>query len=222
MQVIVLTEPRTRHQLSGRKKALERALEGLGQHGLVGTSEGALVHLQDALRAELDQLLQQLKAATQKLDALAAAGPQRVSLSHGPAPTTASHQRQLSLRQAQVQERLIKNKTLLNRLEPVAQAAKGLENLLNLLRRRIQFDKDVLFQVPDSTPLCLSASLLLFPSLRHDKTCLRMQFWAPGRLTKRIVSAVTERILDSDRRQVVIRKQCHSREKRRYVNVLFL
>ncbi|CAN8024087.1 unnamed protein product [Ixodes persulcatus] len=133
-----------RHQLSGRKKALERALEGLGQHGLVGASGGVLVHLHDALRAELDLLLHQLKVSAQKLDALAAQGPQRVSLSHGPAPTTASHQRQLSMRQGQVQERLIKNKTLLNALEPVDQA--GLEGLLAVLRRRIQLDKDVLFQ----------------------------------------------------------------------------
>ncbi|EEC01665.1 hypothetical protein IscW_ISCW001706, partial [Ixodes scapularis] len=161
LKVIVLTEPRMRHQLSGRKKALERALEGLGQHGLVGASGGVLVHLHDALRAELDLLLHQLKVSAQKLDALAAQGPQRVSLSHGPAPTTASHQRQLSMRQGQVQERLIKNKTLLNALESVDQA--GLEGLLAVLRRRIQLDKDVLFQAGPPVPGCSRSShILLF------------------------------------------------------------
>ncbi|CAN8000101.1 unnamed protein product [Ixodes pacificus] len=166
LKVIVLTEPRMRHQLSGRKKALERALEGLGQHGLVGASGGVLVHLHDALRAELDLLLHQLKVSAQKLDALAAQGPQRVSLSHGPAPTTASHQRQLSIRQGQVQERLIKNKTLLNALEPVDQA--GLEGLLAVLRRRIQLDKDVLFQAGPPVPGCSCSPRILLSMVEVD------------------------------------------------------
>lgn len=58
----------------------------------------------------------------------------------------ASHQRQLSLRRVQVQERLIRNKTLLDALEPAEQAARGLETLLAVLRRRIQLDKDALCQ----------------------------------------------------------------------------
>ena len=37
---------------------------------------------------------------------------------HGKAPIAQSHQRQLSLKADEVQERLIKNKTLLNVVEP--------------------------------------------------------------------------------------------------------
>lgn len=152
LKMILQADPRARQQLRGRKQALDRALEGLGQHGLVtaagGSAETAgeapLLHLGEALRGQLESLLSRCKVGALRLSA----GPEaaRVSLNRGPAPSTASHQRQLSLRRVQVQERLIRNKTLLDALEPAEQAARGLETLLTVLRRRIQLDKDALCQ----------------------------------------------------------------------------
>ncbi|KAH7983875.1 hypothetical protein HPB52_014987 [Rhipicephalus sanguineus] len=150
--MILQADPRARQQLRGRKQALDRALEGLGQHGLVtaagGSAEAAgeapLLHLGEALRGQLESLLSRCKVGALRLSAGHEAA--RVSLNRGPAPSTASHQRQLSLRRVQVQERLIRNKTLLDALEPAEQAARGLETLLAVLRRRIQLDKEALCQ----------------------------------------------------------------------------
>ncbi|XP_077501898.1 uncharacterized protein LOC144112935 [Amblyomma americanum] len=151
LKAVLKADPRARQQLRSRKQALDRALEGLGQHGLVtpaggsaaSAGEAPLLHLGEALRGQLEALLSRCKAGALRLSSGAEA---RVSLSRGPAPSTASHQRQLSLRRVQVQERLIRNKTLLDALEPAEQAARGLETLLAVLRRRIQLDKDALCQ----------------------------------------------------------------------------
>ena len=61
------------------------------------------------------------------------------------APIAQSHQRQLSLKASEIQERLIKNKTLLNVVEPTLENH-SLEVLLGILQRRIELDKEVLFQ----------------------------------------------------------------------------
>ena len=64
---------------------------------------------------------------------------------NGGPPVAQSHQRQLSLRAFEIQERLIKNKSLLNAVEPVLEN-QCLEVLLGILQRRIELDKEVLFQ----------------------------------------------------------------------------
>ncbi|XP_022661726.1 uncharacterized protein LOC111250596 isoform X2 [Varroa destructor] len=147
-QIIVLSEPQLRAIISRRKRALDRAVQSLGQHGLVGTSDDALMNLHDALKLEFERILSQYKAAVGKLEEqwLAPKAPVARSLVHGPAPTRASHQRQLSLRQSEIQERLIKNQSLLNVLHPALATHRNLELLLAVLQRRIDFDKDVLFQ----------------------------------------------------------------------------
>lgn len=61
------------------------------------------------------------------------------------APVAQSHQRQLSLKASEIQERLIKNKSLLNVVEPTLENH-SLEVLLGILQRRIELDKEVLFQ----------------------------------------------------------------------------
>ena len=55
------------------------------------------------------------------------------------------YQRQLSLKANEIQERLIKNKSLLNAVEPALEC-QSLELLLGILQRRIELDKEVLFQ----------------------------------------------------------------------------
>lgn len=144
LKVIVLSEPKLRKALQVRRRSLDKAVEGLGQHGLVGTSDETLTNLHDALKVEFQKLVDTYKAALLKLEELSLSG-KRDGVSKGPAPVQASHQRQLSLQQTDIQERLIKNKTLLNVVEPVLEN-KSMAILLTILKRRVEYDKDALFQ----------------------------------------------------------------------------
>lgn len=154
LRVIVLTEPKIRKGLQQKRRALDKAIEGLGQHGLVGTSDENLMNLHDALQVEFQRVVQSYKVALSKLEELDLAsshqngnGKKSISrtVSSGPAPIAASHQRLLSLKQNEIQERLIKNKTLLNVVEPTL-TNHSLDLFLGILQRRIELDKDVLFQ----------------------------------------------------------------------------
>lgn len=144
LKVIVLSEPKLRKALQVRRRSLDKAVEGLGQHGMVGTTDETLTNLHDALKVEFQKLVDTYKAALLKLEELSLSG-KRDGVSKGPAPVQASHQRQLSLQQTDIQERLIKNKTLLNVVEPVLEN-KSMEILLTILKRRVEYDKDALFQ----------------------------------------------------------------------------
>ncbi|KAK3855442.1 hypothetical protein Pcinc_038158, partial [Petrolisthes cinctipes] len=121
LRVISRSEPKIRKTLQQRRKQLEKAIEGMGHHGLVGTSDESLQSLHDALKLEFDK--------------------------HQPrsSPVQASHQRQLSITLEEVQQRLIKNKTLLNVVEPTL-GNHSLDVLLGILQRRIEYDKETLFQ----------------------------------------------------------------------------
>ena len=144
-----MSEPSLKKQLYSKKRALDRAIEGMGHHGLVGTSDDTLMNLHEALKLEFERVIQQYKTAVHKLEDLALAKnkePVTRSLSQGPAPTNSSHQRLLSLRQDEIQERLIKNKTLLNAIEPCSFTNHALQILLGILQKRIDYDKEVLFQ----------------------------------------------------------------------------
>ncbi|XP_015924662.1 uncharacterized protein [Parasteatoda tepidariorum] len=174
IKMIVLSEPRLKKQMIGRKRALEKAVEGIGQHGLVGTSDKILMNLHEALKVELERAIHQYKIAVQKLDCLTSKHTK--SLSYGPAPTKASHQRQLSLRQDEIQERLIKNKSLLNVIEPTL-TDHSLGLLLKILRKRVEIDKDIIFQftqlkkeVKDVNPNAVVAPILM----KFSKGCSRV------------------------------------------------
>lgn len=52
LRVIVLSEPKIRKGLYQKRRALDKAIEGLGQHGLVGTSDENLMNLHDALQVK--------------------------------------------------------------------------------------------------------------------------------------------------------------------------
>ena len=54
-----------------RKKALQRAIEGLGQPGMVGTSDERLMNLHDALKLEFQKVQRTYQDSLEKLDALA-------------------------------------------------------------------------------------------------------------------------------------------------------
>ena len=148
LRVIVLSDPKIRKGLHQKRRALDKAIEGLGQHGLVGTSDENLMNLHDALQVEFRRVVQSYKIALSKLEELDLAHKKSAvgrTVSSGPAPISASHQRLLSLKQSEIQERLIKNKTLLNVVEPTL-TNHSLDLFLGILQRRIELDKDVLFQ----------------------------------------------------------------------------
>ncbi|KAG1662478.1 hypothetical protein GQR58_020938 [Nymphon striatum] len=147
LKVIVLSEPRIKKLIHQRRRHLDKAIKGLGQHGMVGTTDDTLLDLHEAIKKEFDRVQHKYKNALQKLEDLSAATktPLTRSVSHGPAPTKASHQRQLSLRQREIQERVIRNKTLLNVIEP-ALTQHSLDVFMGILQSRVDFDKDVLLE----------------------------------------------------------------------------
>lgn len=57
LRVIVLSEPKIRKSLFQKRRALGKAIEGLGQHGLVGTSDENLMNLHDALQVQYGNFL---------------------------------------------------------------------------------------------------------------------------------------------------------------------
>ncbi len=151
LKVLLSAEPRLRRLLAERKRALIKAVEGLGQHGMVGTSDEQLMNLHSALKLEFDKAQKTYGSAMTKLEALAlvkdsknAAG-NKGTVTGKAAPIAQSHQRQLSLKAAEIQERLIKNKSLLNVVEPTLENT-PLEVLLGILQQRIELDKECLFQ----------------------------------------------------------------------------
>lgn len=153
LAVLLAAEPRLRKVLSERRRSLIKAIEGLGQHGLIGTSDEQLVNLHNALRQEFVRVQKAYSEGIQKLEALNLAnggangggGHGGTHDATGPAPVAQSHQRQLSLKANEVQERLIKNKTVLNVVEPTLENT-SLEILLGILQQRIELDKECLFQ----------------------------------------------------------------------------
>jgi hypothetical protein len=101
LRIIVISEPKIMKSLQRRRRALDKAVEGMGQHGHVGTAEESLLPLHDALKLDFRRVVDAYKGALQKLEELSLANKnQPKNVSHGPAPIQASHQRQLSLRSA--------------------------------------------------------------------------------------------------------------------------
>lgn len=148
--VLLSAEPRLRRLVSERKRSLMKAIEGLGQHGMVGTSDEQLMNLHNALKLEFEKSQKTYMEGLQKLEALAlvqTSGSKggKGTISGKSAPIAQSHQRQLSLKATEIQERLIKNKTLLNVVEPSLENT-PLEVLLGILQQRIELDKECLFQ----------------------------------------------------------------------------
>ena len=146
IRTISLVQPAVRRKLRQRRRGLVDCAESLGDHGLVDTSDSKLMNLHDALKIEFNKMIQQLKGAIMKLETVSFSQrlPIRTSLSKGGAPSGASHQRLLQLTHTEVQERLIKNKSLLNVVEP-AMSNSYLAGLIQTLEGRIDADKGILF-----------------------------------------------------------------------------
>ncbi|KAL6262800.1 hypothetical protein P5V15_005590 [Pogonomyrmex californicus] len=142
--------PSTKSTLLSRRRALERAVEGLGKHGLVPSqtniSENSvtpnLVPLPVALKEELETRTEAYKLALHKIENF---GKHSGTNKADQGVQAASHQRQLSLKYSEIQQRLIDNQSLLNTLEKAGGPC-NLENLLAELKRRVEQDKEALRQ----------------------------------------------------------------------------
>lgn len=118
-----------------------------------------MMSLHEALKLEFDFVITQYKQAVQKLEeAMSSANignsgkqltPMKFTLrnlSKLPVPSSASHQRQLSLRCDEIQLRLMRNKSLLNSLEQYVLNQHSVQILMGILEQRINYDKDTIFQ----------------------------------------------------------------------------
>ncbi|CAG9862362.1 unnamed protein product [Phyllotreta striolata] len=137
-KALLAYQPDFQTKISSRKKALEQAIQGLGCHGLTTDASG-LTDLYHALKTELQLHVDVYKSALHRLDEL------NLISTDNKKPVDASHQRLLSLKLKEVQQRLIDNKTLLTILDKPA--LKQLEVLVGTLSDRVQNDKEALFCV---------------------------------------------------------------------------
>jgi len=146
LKVITWVEPGTRRFIRTQKKALDKCLKHLGRHGLVESSEGTLMNLHDACKIEFEKVVFQYRCALNKLEELnlSAKHPTGSSVIWGPAPTFSSHHRLMQLHREDVQDRIIKNRTLHNLVEP-AIMNQYLKKFIHILEKRIQYDKIILF-----------------------------------------------------------------------------
>lgn len=155
LRVVSFVDPNIKQQLKQKKKALDRCLKHMGQHGLVESSCGSLMNLHDSLKQELDKIVFQYRNALQKLDemSLSAKHPTSSSVTSGKAPTEVSHQRLMQMTRSDVQVRIIKNRTLFNIVEP-AVTNQCLKKLFHILEKRIEYDKVALFHDTELRKYC--------------------------------------------------------------------
>ena len=146
LRVILWVDPNTRRNILQKKRELDKCLRHLGRHGLVESSEGSLMNLHDACKIEFEKVVYQYRSALHKLEELnlSARHPTGSSVIWGPAPSSSSHHRLMQITRDDVQERIIKNRTLYNLVEP-AILNKYLKKFIHVLERRIEYDKVVLF-----------------------------------------------------------------------------
>ncbi|XP_060596786.1 uncharacterized protein LOC132750761 isoform X3 [Ruditapes philippinarum] len=146
LRVITWVEPNIRRFVRMRKRELDKCLRHLGRHGLVESSESTLMNLHDAFKIEVEKVVHNYRAALQKLEELnlSAKHPTGSSVIWGPAPSSSSHHRLMQIRRDDVQERIIKNRTLFNLVEP-AISNQYLKKFIHVLEKRIEYDKMVLF-----------------------------------------------------------------------------
>ncbi|XP_052744968.1 uncharacterized protein LOC112053263 [Bicyclus anynana] len=127
--------PDARDAVDNRRRQLDSAVQGLGTHGLTADATGSLISLHVAMKNELQRHVEVYKQALHKLEELSS-----VTVSQDPA--SSSHQRLLALSHADVERRLIDNKSLLTIVDKPA--LRQLPTLVASLAARVESDKAVL------------------------------------------------------------------------------
>nr|CAB3260965.1 uncharacterized protein LOC100176502 [Phallusia mammillata] len=188
--------------LRHRRRCLNRALEGLGEHGMVevettpiGEEEirSELMPMSAALKVELDRMISNCKKSMQKLHrtnrSLSEQEPEMSPVSPVgkmsslfnsfdstksdrsatlDLPSQCNHQRLMQLTSSNIQDRLYKNKAVLNVIEPTLHYAQ-LPRLVSVLQERIEKDKDLLLTFSQLRKEIISVPLdaKLAPSMNH-------------------------------------------------------
>ncbi|XP_047035894.1 uncharacterized protein LOC124641753 isoform X3 [Helicoverpa zea] len=127
--------PDARDAIDARRRQLDAAVQGLGTHGLTADATGSLISLHVAMKNELQRHVDVYKQALHKLEELSP-----VTVTQDPAAS--SHQRLLALSHADVERRLIDNKSLLTIVDKPA--LRQLPTLVDALAARVESDKAVL------------------------------------------------------------------------------
>ncbi|XP_060071572.1 uncharacterized protein LOC132551450 [Ylistrum balloti] len=156
LRVVLSMEPQVKRQIRQKRRALDRCLKHLGQHGLVDCSNGNLMQLHDAMKLQLEQIVSNYRNALVTLDELSLVTtkhPPARSVSFGKAPSAASHQRLMQVTRTDVQSRIIKNRTVYDIVEPTI-INQCLKKLMTILEKRIEYDKLALFHDTELRKLC--------------------------------------------------------------------
>ncbi|CAH0720987.1 unnamed protein product, partial [Brenthis ino] len=134
-QALAHYSPDARDAVDSRRRQLDTAVQGLGTHGLTADASGSLISLHVALKNELQRHVEVYKQALHKLEELS-------SVTVNQDPASSSHQRLLALSHADVERRLIDNKSLLTIVDKPA--LRQLPTLVASLAARVDSDKAVL------------------------------------------------------------------------------
>ncbi|XP_038219660.1 uncharacterized protein LOC119837938 [Zerene cesonia] len=132
---LVQYSPEARDTVDNRRRQLDAAVQGLGTHGLTADSSGSLISLHVAMKNELQRHVDVYKQALHKLEELS-------PITINQEPASSSHQRLLALSHADVERRLIDNKSLLTIVDKPA--LRQLPTLVASLAARVESDKAVL------------------------------------------------------------------------------
>ncbi|VVC90042.1 unnamed protein product [Leptidea sinapis] len=120
---LVQYSPDARDAVDSRRRQLDAAVQGLGSHGLTADGSGTLISLHVAMKNELQRHVESSVTVNQD-------------------PASSSHQRLLALSHADVERRLIDNKSLLTIVDKPA--LRQLPTLVASLAARVDNDKAVL------------------------------------------------------------------------------
>ena len=145
LKIIMFVEPKYKRKLERRSTSLKQCIDHMSSHGLVMASERKMLKLHEALKIELEKTVFHYKQAIHALEELKLRHSTSYSSrlnSSSQGLSQESHQRLMQMTQAEIHQRLFKNKSLLNAIE-LAHTNSYLKSYIEELKERIVYDKDV-------------------------------------------------------------------------------
>ncbi|XP_071511376.1 uncharacterized protein [Diadema antillarum] len=143
LRIVLFVKPDIVSVVHARKKMMDNALLGIGEHSLVKVA-GSLMNLHDGLKIEFEKTMASYKIAVQQLEQLSLSNPKPITLKSfaNRSLPSANHQVLMTYTETEIQERLFKNKTVLNAVE--SNMTNQLPHLIQNLKERIENDKNAL------------------------------------------------------------------------------
>ncbi|XP_033632720.1 uncharacterized protein LOC117294432 isoform X2 [Asterias rubens] len=143
LRIVLHINPDLVRTLFKRKKLMDTALQGIGEHGFIPMN-GSLIDLHDGLKFEINKNIQAFKAAVNTLDHLnlSHSKPVKLKINSDKKSSQGNHQALTKLNENQIKNRLYKNKSLLNAIE--LRTNSQLPSLIKTLKDRIEYDKSAL------------------------------------------------------------------------------